>query len=560
MAAPARPFSSLLFLCLLLLIPPLLFSFAEHLREDPELQQCRRRCQQEEGSRGERQLRECERTCEEAAWRRQSEREEREREREPGGGGAWEKLQQCRKHCREEHGEEEGPQLRRCQQWCQERYREEREEQEREGEGEGRRREQEERNPYYFGEESFAHTARTEHGRFKVLQKFSRRSELLRGIERYRLAVLEAEPSAFALPSHWDAEEILYVVKGRGVVTMLHGCEEGAEQGRESHEISEGDVLWVPAGTNTYLVNTDKNQRLHVAMVLKTISTIPGEYREFFGVGGRDPESFFRVFSNEILEAAFNTRREKLERVFGQHQQGAIVKASEEQIREMRRGASEEGGGGGIWPFGGGERNKPYKLLKKKPSHSNQHGRMYEVDQDEYKQLCELDLDVSLANVTAGSMIAPSYNSKATKLVLVTSGDGYIEMACPHLSRRQQGADHYVKVRSKVSPGTVFVIPPGHPVVIVAASGGENLQVLCFGLHARGNRKYFLAGKNSVLRNLQREAGELSLGVPWKEAKEVLDSQTEAVFLKGPEQGRKGEGGERTTTLPEYSILDAASF
>ncbi|RZR92832.1 hypothetical protein BHM03_00021196, partial [Ensete ventricosum] len=60
-------------------------------------------------------------------------------------------------------------------------------EQEHEEVGEAGRRE---RNPYFFGKRSYEQWSRWEHGRFE----FARRSELLVGVENYRLAVLEAEP------------------------------------------------------------------------------------------------------------------------------------------------------------------------------------------------------------------------------------------------------------------------------------------------------------------------------------------------------------------------------
>lgn len=31
--------------------------------------------------------------------------------------------------------------------------------------------------------------------------------------------------------------------------------------------------------------------------------------QEFFGAGGENPESYFKAFSNEILEAAFNVKK-----------------------------------------------------------------------------------------------------------------------------------------------------------------------------------------------------------------------------------------------------------
>lgn len=65
----------------------------------------------------------------------------------------------------------------------------------------------------------------------------------------------------------------------------------------------------------------------------------------------------------------------------------------------------------------------------------------------------------------------------------------------------EEGGVRYEKVRSEVAAGDVFVIPAGQPVVTVASSGGEGLQVLCFGLHAEDNRRIFLAGRTTFLRH-----------------------------------------------------------
>ncbi|KAI7992416.1 Cupincin [Camellia lanceoleosa] len=40
-----------------------------------------------------------------------------------------------------------------------------------------------------------------------------------------------------------------------------------------------------------------------------------------------------------------------------------------------------------------------------------------------------------------GSMTAPYYNSRATKIAVVTNGEGYFEMACPHLSSLEFGGN-----------------------------------------------------------------------------------------------------------------------
>lgn len=106
-------------------------------------------------------------------------------------------------------------------------------------------------------------------------------------------------------------------------------------------------------------------------------------------------------------------------------------------------------------------------------------------------------------------MTAPQYNSKATKITVVVNGEGYFEMACPHLSQSQgqggrgqgqgQGRGQgqttgYQKVRSNLKVGTVVVVPAGHPFVAVA-SNNQNLQLLCFEINAYNNEKFALAGK-----------------------------------------------------------------
>ncbi|CAA7394803.1 unnamed protein product [Spirodela intermedia] len=383
-------------------------------------------------------------------------------------------------------------------------------------------------NPFFFDRRSFAYTAKTSHGSFKALHAFSGRTQLRGGAtDSYRLGLLRAAPRTFVLPSHWDADELLYVLKGRGVITQVPRGREGGD----TQEISEGDVLWVPAGTMVYLLNADAKESLRVAVLLRTISSPTGDYMEFFAAGGLEPESFLRAFSSELQEAAFNSRREELERILGRQQKGAFVKVTEEQIRALL--SHREGGQSGT--------RSPFPLLSQKPSYSNDRGQMHEVTAREYPQLRRLDVVVSLANITAGSMEAPSYNSKATRIALVISGEGYVEMV--RRRRREEAAEEggarYEKVRSEVSAGEVFVIPAGQPVVTVAASGGEGLQVLCFGLQAEENRRIFLAGENGVLKELERETKELSFGAPRKEVDEVLNAQKRSIFVEGPQQASR---------------------
>lgn len=169
------------------------------------------------------------------------------------------------------------------------------------------------------------------------------------------------------------------------------------------------------------------------------------------------------------------------------------MRTTKEQVREL----SHKGISIPIWPFHG--ESGSFDLFKKRPSQSNQFGKLYEVDARDYKELEDLDLMVSFANITKGAMSAPFYNSRATKIAFVVDGEGHFEMACPHLLSssdrpcRGKSSPNYQRVRGLLRRGSVFVAPAGHPVTTIA-SQSSNLQVVCFEVNAKYNIRFPLTG------------------------------------------------------------------
>ncbi|RCV41579.1 hypothetical protein SETIT_9G148000v2 [Setaria italica] len=409
----------------------------------------------------------------------------------------------------------------------------------RRGEGSGdereREREQEQeqeqsRRPYVFDRRSFRRVVRSEQGSVRALRPFHEASKLLRGIRNYRVAILEANPRSFIVPSHTDAHSIGYVAQGEGVVTTIENGE------RRSYTVKEGDVFVASAGAVTYLANPDGRRKLVIVKILHTIS-VPGKSSD------------------------------RLERLFGKQDKGIIVRASEEQVRELRRHASE-GGHGPHWPLPPfGESHGPYSLLDQRPTIANRHGQLYQADARSYRDLAEHDVRVSFVNISAGSMSAPFYDSRSIKLACVLDGEGYIEIICPHLAQRHEGRSErgkgrrgeeeseseeqeqeeagqgYHTIRARVSRGTAFVVPVGHPVVEVA-SRGSNLQIVYFEIHADKNERVFLAGANNVLKKLDNTAKELAFAARAREVDEVLDAQRDQGFLAGPEESSREEREE----------------
>ncbi|KNA10303.1 hypothetical protein SOVF_145560 [Spinacia oleracea] len=504
-------------------------------------------CQQTCPGSGKRQW-ECQRRCQddyEAALKRERERghehdhehehededeDEHDRERDPdhehhhGGGGDRHPREHDYTHClhRCEDEEEGFPRQRQCKLDCEDQFGRHREGHKHHRRGEQGRRKgfnilnkiklgKEAVNPYYFNSKSFESRYSTREGHMKVLQRFSEKSNLLLGIDRFRIGIYEANPNTFMLPHHWDADSVLFFIKGKAIVTFLK------QENRKTFNVERGDVLMIPSGTTAYLTNIQNDEKLQIAELLRPVN-IPGRYQ---------------------------IPREQLEKLLNQQKEGAIVKASEEQVRALGHGMSRR-------QFG--ESKGKFSLLDGRPQMSNEHGEFYEVTPNDYELLEDLDVSVAYCDIKQGSMMAPNYNSRTTFIVLVEEGSGYFEIARPLTentsNKKEQGSSQmYEKVSSRLTKGDVFIVPAGHPLALVA-SENESLKTIGFGINAKNNQRNFLAGQENIINQLDEQAMELSFNLPARDVQEMFQRQRQSYFMAGPKQQQN----------PIVSLLDFAGF
>ncbi|XP_022979464.1 vicilin-like isoform X1 [Cucurbita maxima] len=516
--------------------------------------------------------------------RRRREREQERREREHRGGRDVEDENQRDPDWRREQERRRREEEQREREWEREHGRRGREEQrsrederrrhERQHGGRSRvnqvairRTEQEQsNNPYYFQEQRFQSRYRSDEGHWRVLERFSERSELLKGIKNQRLALLEARPHTFIVPHHLDAECVLLVVRGRATITTV--VQEKRETRKESYNVESGDVMTIPAGTTLYLANQE-NEDLQIVKLVQPVNN-PGEFKDYLSAGG-ESQAYYSVFSNDVLEAALNIPRDKLERIFKQRRErgGKIVRASQEQLRALsQRATSVRKGSRGV--------RAPIKLESQTPVYNNQYGQMFEACPDEFPQLRRTDVATSVVDIKQGGMMVPHFNSRATWVVFVSEGAGSFEMACPHIQssqwqrgrreeerhwrreeeeEREERSGRFERVAGRLSEGGVLVIPAGHPIAIMA-SPNENLRLVGFGINAENNHRNFLAGRENIMNELDREAKELAFNVEGKQADEIFRSQRESFFTEGPEGGRR----RSTERSPLLSILKLAGY
>lgn len=400
--------------------------------------------------------------------------------------------------------------------------------------------EEEEINPYVFEyDRDFVSRVKTEHGRVDVLQQFTKNSNLLSALANYRVEILEANPLTFITPAHIDADFVLFVVKGRGAITVIH-----EEIKRETSNLECGDIFRVHADTTFYMVNRDEYEKLYVAKILFPVN-LPGNYEAFYGAGGGDSESFFEAFSWDLVEAALNTERGRLEKIFKQ-QQGKIMNATKQQIEALSQDEEGVRGSNGAWPFPSNVSGSPFNLFKKGAIKSNNYGDLYEADPRDFKPLEYLNLIVSFASITQGSMAGP-FHSKAAKIFIVVEGEGYFEMTCPHHSSSSgSSSPTYQNISSHLRRGTIFIAPASYPVAIVA-SNNSTLKLLCFEVNAQANIRYTLAGKGNVIDAMHIEAKELAFGVAGIEVEQIFRNQMDCFFFPGPSTRQQRQGSRADT-------------
>ncbi|GLT36355.1 hypothetical protein SLA2020_107390 [Shorea laevis] len=526
MATKSRVSFVFLLLSILLLFAG--FAFASKL----ELKQCKHQCKvQQQFDEGQKEA--CMERCEDYH------REKKEREGEDPHDFSMEdsgkKLRQCMAQC--ERTAEEVRQI--CHRQCEQKWGREAE---KGGDGntkekKEKKEEEEDSNPYVFENEHFDVEMKSEGGSIFLLPKFTDRSNLLRGVENYRLGVLVVYPNAFVAPNHLDADALLVVTQGKGTVSLI------LENKRESFNVECGDLFRIPPGTPVYLINRDENEKLYVVKLIQTIN-VPGQYEVFFSRGGKKGISIFTALSWNILEAALKTSRDQLERLFMRQDKGPIFGASREQIKALSHHEKGGSAGGSIWPFGGESRDA-LNIFNQRPSMSNNYGELFEADKVDFKPLGLLDIRVSYVNLTKGSMSGPYFHSKSTNLCIVVKGrGGYFEMACPHVSKQDskdkewQSSARYQKINAPLETDTVFIVPPAHLFVTVA-SKNSNMEILCFEVNAEGNIRYPLAGKRNIVKLFENEAKELVFKSKVEEVDQVFNNQDEEMFFPGPRQ----EGG-----------------
>ncbi|KAI3461457.1 hypothetical protein Pfo_018120 [Paulownia fortunei] len=372
------------------------------------------------------------------------------------------------------------------------------------------------------------------------------------------IGFITMEPKSLFIPQYLDSSLILFIGRGEARVGHIYKDE------LVERSLKMGDIYRIEAGSAFYLINTAEGQRLHVICSIDTSESLGWHtFQSFYIAGGTYPASVLSGFDHLTMSTAFNVSEADLGEMLTRQQDGPIVYLSDShspslwskfldmeqhkklahmrrivRIREEDLKEEEEQP---TWSFrkllisvfGKADRKREdkrgktgkgpdaYNIYDRKPDFKNDYGWSIALDDSDYAPLKHDDFGVYLVNLTAGSMMAPHINPRATEYGIVLRGSGTIQIVYPNGS---------LAMNAKVTEGDVFWIPRYFPFCQIASRSGP-FEFFGFTTSARNNRPQFLVGANSLLHTMRGPEFAAAFGLSEERLNEIIDAQRESTIL-----------------------------
>ncbi|XP_059664422.1 vicilin-like seed storage protein At2g28490 [Cornus florida] len=435
-----------------------------------------------------------------------------------------------------------------------------------EGRGEREREEGKREREGLFLLRDSKHVVRTDAGDMRLVRGYGGRI-----VERpMHIGFINMEPKSLFIPQYLDCSLILFIRRGEARVGSIYKDDLAEKQ------LRAGDLYRIPAGSAFYLVNQHDRQRLQVICSIDTSESLNlGNVQSFFIGGGSSPTSILAGFDPQTLAAAFNVSIAEVRELTTRQQSGPIIRLSNshppslwtqflhleehERLAHLKRMVylEEESNEDEVptWSFRKlftsvfGEKIKDEdikrsrtspdscNLYNRQPDYKNRYGWCTSLDESDYSPLSNSGNSIYLVNLTAGSMMAPHVNPRATEYGIVLRGSGTIQIVFPNGTSAMNA-----RIASRDGPFEFFGFTTSEP----SQRASE-----------QRNRPQFLVGRNSVLNNLRNHESAAAFGVSRKRLRHILNAQREAVILPAsnvapPEETKKEEEHTmKNNVLPE---------
>ncbi|KAK6926833.1 Cupin 1 [Dillenia turbinata] len=390
------------------------------------------------------------------------------------------------------------------------------------------------------------------------------------------IGFLTMEPKTLFIPQYLDSSLIIFIRGGEARVGTVY------KDDMVERHLKMGDVFRIEGGSTFYLINMDEGQRLHVICSLDPNEGLGFDTFQAFLLAGHN--SVLAGFDKETLAAAFNLTKEELKDLMTSQSSEPIVYLTdhspsmwkkfvqlkaEEKLEHLRRvipsGEDEEDIQeleqttwswrkllNSVFPqkFLDNVRKKhrkldSYNLYKRTPDFKNNYGWSLALEESDYRPLRKSGVGIFYVNLTAGSMMAPHVNPRATEFSIVLRGSGSIQIVYPNGTSAAS---------TQVKEGDVFFVPRYFPFCQIASRSGP-MEFFGFTTSARKNRPQFLVGASSILHTMEGPELAAAFGMTEKHFRHIANAQREGVILPSPSAAPPDVKGKQKMPRTIYTNL-----
>ncbi|KAK6936004.1 Cupin 1, partial [Dillenia turbinata] len=401
------------------------------------------------------------------------------------------------------------------------------------------------------------HVLKTEAGEMRIFKAPPQGGKL---VERpLHIGFLTMEPKTLLIPQYLDSSLIIFIRRGEARVGTIYKDE------LVERNLKMGDLFRIEGGSAFYLINTAEGQRLHVVCSLDPNEGLGFDTFQAFFLAGH--KSVLAGFETETMATAFNVTKEELRDLMSSQRSEPIVYLTdhppsmwkkfvqlkaEEKLDHLKR----------VIPFEEDEEDMQeleqlqeqttwswrkllnsvfpqkcldnvskkhrkldsYNLYKRTPDFKNNYGWSLALEESDYSPLRKSGIGIFYVNLTAGSMMAPHVNPRATEYGIVLRGSGSIQIVHPNGTSA---------TNTQIKEGDMFFVPRYFPFCQIASRTGP-MEFFGFTTSARKNRPQFLVGANSILQTMKGHELAAAFGMTDEHFRRLADAQREGVILPSP--------------------------
>ncbi|QCD91005.1 reticulocyte-binding protein [Vigna unguiculata] len=335
----------------------------------------------------------------------------------------------------------------------------------------------------------------------------------------YHLQFITLEPNSLFLPVLLHADMVFYVHTGSGKLTWAHDDDTG------TIPLREGDLCNLVEGSVFYIQSDLEAERRKLRIYAMLTNTEDNTFNPSIGAYSRI-DQLVKGFDKRIMQAALKVPDDLIEEIVNKKNTPAIVHADSKKTNIVKTlEASFLKNFVGV----GSNSNKleKYNILNHDPDFKNRYGSSVAVSKRQLKSLKRTNIGFLMVHLNEGSILGPHWNPKAAELAVAVEGKGMVRVVNGSSTEDETESQN---MRFKVNAGDAFVVPRFHSMAQMAFND-EPFVFLGFSTSAKDNHPQFLAGKGSVLDNLDKHILATSLGVSDRTAEELQRSPRDAIIF-----------------------------